>query len=210
MFNLVQQFYGEHSEASSHKDNIERNTNRTSTRIKITEEVLGGNWDALISGRADLVIGASGDTPPGGGFAALPLARIAFVFVAAPKHAITREAQPLAEATILKYRAVSIADTSRSLPPRTSGLLSGQDIFTVPTMRAKVAAHVAGLGVGYLPKHLADPQIKLKQLKILHTVTSRTDVELIIAWRANRTGKALRWFAKMLEDPKVIRQLLAR
>lgn len=204
VFNLVQQFYAEHGEFAGGKPNA----NRASTKIKISEEVLGGGWDALVSGRADLVIGASGDAPPGGGFATLPLARIPFLFVAAPNHPITREAQPLTEDTILKYRAVSVADTSRSLPPRTAGLLSGQDIFTVPTMRAKVAAHVAGLGVGYLPKHMAEPQIKLKKLTALSTLNNRNVAELLIAWRANRTGKALRWFAQQLEKKSTIKRLL--
>src|SRR3954463_14867625 len=33
------------------------------TRLRISHEVLGGVWDALASGRADLGIGASGDAP---------------------------------------------------------------------------------------------------------------------------------------------------
>ena len=38
------------------------------TRLRFSHEVLGGCWDALASGRADLAIGAGGDPPPGGGF----------------------------------------------------------------------------------------------------------------------------------------------
>ncbi len=195
MFPLVRDFYAAHTGTSA-KD-------RASTRIKLSEEVLGGNWDALVTERADLIVGASGESPPGGGFATLPLIGITFAFVAAPGHAITREKLPLSEATILKYRAVSVADSSRNLPPRTSGLLSGQDVFTVPTMRAKIAAHVAGIGVGYLPKHLADVEVKQKRLKILPVAIPRADGELCIAWRASRTGKALRWFAKRLENGEV-------
>ena len=115
------------------------------TRIKLMSEVLGGNWDALVAGRADLVVGAPGDTPSGGGYATLPLCNLQFAFVAAPFHPICREAQPLSEATILKYRAISVADSSRNLPVRTVGLLSGQDVLTVPSMSAKVAAHIAGV-----------------------------------------------------------------
>jgi DNA-binding transcriptional LysR family regulator len=195
---LVTEFYEAH--AAKGKDG-------TSTRIKLSEEVLGGNWDSLLSGRADLVIGASGETPPGGGFATLPLARIPFVFVAAPGHAITGEKQPLTEATILKYRAIVVADSSRNLPPRTTGLLTGQEVFTVPTMRAKIAAHAAGLGVGYLPKNIAEAGAKRKRLKILQTATEKPRAELCIVWHANRSGKALRWFAKRFADENVIAAL---
>ena len=37
------------------------------TEIRLSTEVLAGCWDALLDGRADLVIGAPGDMPPGGG-----------------------------------------------------------------------------------------------------------------------------------------------
>lgn len=197
---LVEAFYREHA-ATDAED-------RASTRIRILEEVLGGNWDSLVSGRADLVVGSSSEVPSSGGYASLPLMRVPFVFVAAPTHPICKEKMPLSEATILKYRSVSIADTSRNLPPRTLGVLEGQDVLTVPNTPAKIAAHVAGLGVGYLPAHVAAPEVKAKRLKILPTEIPRADVELTVIWRANRTGKALRWFAKKLEDPKVVAQLL--
>ena len=37
----------------------------TGTRVKLLHEVLGGTWDALAAGRADLAVGASGDAPSG-------------------------------------------------------------------------------------------------------------------------------------------------
>lgn len=179
------------------------------TRIKLITEVLGGNWDALISGRADLVIGASGDLPSGGGYATLPLGRFQFVFVAAPSHPICNEAQPLSETTIHKYRAVSVADTSRNLPARTVGLLSGQDVLTMPSMSAKIAAHIAGLGVGFLPRDIAEREARAGRLKILNVDIAKPDGEMVIAWRPNRTGKALRWFIKQFQSPDTIQALLS-
>ena len=43
------------------------------TRLQLTREVLGGTWDALAEGRADLAVGASGDAP-GPGYRVRPLA----------------------------------------------------------------------------------------------------------------------------------------
>src|SRR5688572_25404019 len=45
----------------------------TGTRLRLGEEVLGGTWDALASGRADVAIGASGDPPSGRNYATRPL-----------------------------------------------------------------------------------------------------------------------------------------
>jgi DNA-binding transcriptional LysR family regulator len=182
-----------------------------STRLRISEEVLGGNWDALISGRTDLVIGASGERPGGSEFATLALANVEFVFVVAPTHPLARESKgkPLTEAAVLRHRAVSVADSSRNLPPRTSGLLSGQSVFTVPSMRAKVAAHVAGLGVGYLPRTLAEPEIAAGRLIAVEVESTKPQGFMHAAWRANRTGKALRWFLREFEKPEVVASLFA-
>ena len=56
------------------------------TRLRLGAEVLAGTWDALLSGRADLVIGVSGDPPSEGGCSILPLGVVDFVFVVAPDH----------------------------------------------------------------------------------------------------------------------------
>jgi DNA-binding transcriptional LysR family regulator len=181
---------------------------KSGTRIKVSEEVLGGNWDALLSNRADLVIGAAGDRPAGGGFATLPLMPVSFAFAVAPDHPICREPLPLSEATLLKYRAVTAADSSRNLPPRTVGLLSGQDTITVPSMRAKLAAHIAGLGVGYLPLAMAEREVAAGRLRILDVDALRPGGEMIVVWRPNRTGQALRWFIQQLEKPGVRSVLL--
>lgn len=179
------------------------------TRLRISEEVLGGTWDALASGRADLAIGAPGDAPEGRSYATLPLGRMAMAFVAAPSHPIVREPQPLAEEAIVAHRAVSVADSSRLLPARTVGLLSGQDTLTVPTMSAKLAAHVAGLGIGFLPSWMAEREAQAGRLRILQVAAARRDIELVAAWRPASPGKALQWFVKRLQVPGVGAHLLS-
>jgi len=181
----------------------------TGTRLRFAQEVLGGTWDALAAGRADLVIGASGDAPAGGGYASRPIGRVEMVFVAAPFHPICREPEPLATSTIQAHRAVSVADSSRLLPPRTVGLISGQDVLTVPTLEAKVAAHVAGLGVGYLPRWIAEREAYAQRLRILETAAAKGSGELVAAWHPEHAGKALKWFVKRLEDPLIAAALLS-
>jgi DNA-binding transcriptional LysR family regulator len=179
------------------------------TRLRISTEVLGGTWDALASARADLAIGAAGDAPSGRNFATQPLGRIQMVLVAAPFHPICDEPEPLAEAVVSRYRAVSVADTSRLLAPRTVGMLSGRDVLSVPTMEDKAAAHVAGLGVGFLPRALAQREAEAGRLRILRADPERPPADLFVAWRPGDEGNALRWFVKRLADPLVAAELLS-
>ncbi len=173
------------------------------TRIRLSSEVLGGTWDALVSGRADLIVGAPAEAPSGGGYAMLPMGNLDWVFAASPSHPITKETQPLTESVITRYRAVSVADSSRDLPPRTVGLLSGQDVLTVASMTDKLEAQIAGLGVGFLPAPLAAPHIAAGKLVPLEVQFPRAAGARCVAWRPNRTGRALRWFIQQFENPDI-------
>lgn len=181
----------------------------TGTRLRLLHEVLGGTWDALAAGRADLAIGASGEVPAGAAYTSQPIGRVKMVLVAAPFHPLAKEPAPVTEAMLLRHRAVSIADSSRLLPPRTSGLLSGQDVLTVSSLDAKVAAHVAGLGVGWLPRWIAEREAWAGRLVILQPEAPRPPAEMVVAWRPSSAGKAAKWFVKRLEDPLVAASLLS-
>jgi len=178
------------------------------TRLRLLHEVLGGTWDALASGRAELAIGVSGDAPPGG-YATRRLGRFEMAFVAAPFHPICDEPQPLAIEAIRRHRAVSIADSSRLLPPRTVGLFSEHDVLTVPSLQAKIAAQIAGLGVGFLPRGIAEREAHAGHLRILEVASPGPSGDSLIAWRTGREGKALKWFVKRLEDPLVAAELMS-
>src|SRR6185295_3657430 len=96
------------------------------TRLRFAAEVLGGGWDALVSARADLVIAAPGDVPVTGGYTTRLLGHVDWVFAVAPHHPLAALPEPLNREQILVHRAVAVADSSRSLTPRTIGVLSGQ------------------------------------------------------------------------------------
>jgi DNA-binding transcriptional LysR family regulator len=164
------------------------------TRLRISQEVLGGAWDALAEGRVDLVLGASGDPPPGGGYRTRLMAEVPMVFVVAPRHALAKAAEPLAESSILPHRAVVAADSSRRLPPRTVGLLAGQDTLTVADLPAKLAAQVAGLGCGAIPWYLAADDVAAGRLVVKALDTARPPSRAQAAWREPRPGKALAWW----------------
>lgn len=175
-----------------------------STEIRLSSEVLAGCWDALLSGRADLAIGAPGDMPPGGGLNTHPMGSVEFVFAISPDHPLASQPEPLSAVQIGQYRAIVLADTSRGLAARSSGLISGQSRLAVPTAETKAAAHVAGLGVGHLPRHLADPEVALGRLVIRQTAEPRPPVTLQLAWRSDHTGKAMKWMIDRLRNNPLI------
>ena len=192
LFPLIEEFYAEQS----------------GTRIRLAHEVLAGTWDALVSGRAELALGVSGEAPAGGGYALRMLGYKDFVFAVAPTHPLAKLPEPLQREQILAHRAVAIGDSSRNLLPRSVGLLTGQDVLTVPDLESKVAAQVAGLGCGYLPAHAAAPLIKAKRLVAKEVEEIKPAGNLYYAWRAREKGKALRWFLKRLEHQDVRASLL--
>ena len=171
------------------------------TRVKVMREVFGGSWDALLSGRADISLGAPGEAPPSGGFSTKLLGQLEFVFAVAPHHPLASLAEPLNNQDIIQYRAVAAADSSRNLPPRSSGILSGQDVLTVPDMQSKLEAQMAGLGVGYLPSGLAKRYAQSGKLIIKEVAESKTVGPTFLAWTNQRNvqmGKAQQWMVKQL------------
>ena len=178
------------------------------TQIRLFYEVLGGTWDALATGRADLVIGAPGDMPARSGMATrLLCTRSDFVFAISPKHPLAAYAGPIPSSELRRHRAVVIADTSQELTARTVGLLEGQDSLRVPSMAAKASAQVAGLGVGHLPHWLADPEIAAGRLMRKELAEPRQPMPCHIAWRSRNIGKALAWFLAELEKTEQIQAL---
>lgn len=171
------------------------------TRLRFSNEVLGGCWDALVSGRADLAIGASGDGPSGGGYQTRPLGEIDWVFAVAPSHPLAGVAEPLLRTDIVNHRAVAVADSSRNLPPRTTGLLSGQDTLTIADAGIKLQAQAMGLGVGYLPQCLAEAAVNRGELIIKQTEEPKVSQMLFLAWRTAHRGKALKWFVDQVFVP---------
>jgi len=172
---------------------------QSGTRIKLHREVYGGTWDALMSKRADLVIGAPDNGPAGGGYHTRKLCDIEWIFVIAPQHPLARLKDPIPEQVISKYRVIAVADTSRNFAPRTSGIFSGQDVFTVPDFKTKIQAHIMGIGVGFLPRFLIQNELKQGLLIEKKLETSHQNASTFLAWRTGKNGRSLDWFIDKLQ-----------
>ena len=112
--------------------------------LRFTHEVLGGTWEALRDGRADLVIGATNEPPAIPGFKWFELGAMEWVFAVSPRHPLAAVSGALTRDAIGAHRAVVVADSSRRAAGRAYGLLGGQAVLAVPSMRAKILAQRDG------------------------------------------------------------------
>jgi DNA-binding transcriptional LysR family regulator len=187
----------------------------SSTRLSLCEEALSGPWDALVSGRADLILAGlgAGGVPQGGGYEVHELGRLSFDYAVAPSHPLAALAQrhdePVSDDELRPFRAVSVADSSRASPRHSAGLLAGQDTLTVSTMQDKLAAQVAGLGVGFLPQFLAEPAFQAGSLVRLRVAQPRPAASFCLAHRTDGLGGAGRWLARRIQGTPSLLPMLA-
>jgi len=176
---------------------------KSGVTLRITHEVLGGTWEALRDGRADLIVGATNEPP------AIPKLRWAelgvmeWVFAVSPRHPLAKVKQPLEREAILAHRAVVVADSSRRMDVRSYGVLGGQATLAVPGMHEKILAQRDGLGIGWLPRARIASLLKRGELIEMRTADPREPNTLYIAWRGDHDGRAMGWWVAQLQQKRL-------
>jgi DNA-binding transcriptional LysR family regulator len=177
------------------------------TRLRFGQGALAGSWESLLDRRTDLVVGAVGNGPPGGGYQAIPMGIVPFVFAVAPHHPLASVDKPLGKAELLEHRAIVVADSARKVPPRTVGLLFGQETLTVHDMLSKYQMQLAGLGFGHLPEPYARAALASGRLVQKETVEQIPHDTMYLAWRNGDEGAALKWWVERLSRPGTLERL---
>ncbi|PML04180.1 LysR family transcriptional regulator [Vibrio breoganii] len=165
--------------------------------VNLGVEVLGGGWDALHSRRADIVMGANGELPKGL-FSTHKMGEISFVFALSPKHPLANSPNTISNEQLQDYASIVVSDTSQVLPVRDSGLFKSRQLIRVNSMESKISAQIEGLGVGFIPTHLAKPFLESGQLVEKECAIPRPSHEIYLAWHKDQTGKAFEWFIEHL------------
>lgn len=171
------------------------------TQLRIRTETLAGTLEALSSGHADLAIGVVAEATTFAGVQMRSLGTQRFVFAVAPCHPLAQAPEPLGDELIRNFRAIAVADSARQESRLSAGLLPGQETFTVSTMQAKLAAHLRGLGCGFLPSGLAEPYLRAGRLVAKQVERPEHQARTSYAWRTTTkgmTGRALEWWLKQL------------
>ena len=169
--------------------------------INLYEESLTGTLDALVARRADLAIGVDPNSLPEG-IRSRHFADLEMVLAVAPDHPLAEQwrdqQRPLSREALAEHRAVVARDSTRNLAARTVWLQPRQRTLTVDRMRDKIAAQVAGLGIGRLPRHMIADHIAAGRLVQLPELEPSPPEPLHIAWRNGDRGKTLDWFRTAL------------
>ena len=185
------------------------------TRLRLRTDVLAGTWESLVTGQVDLALGVSGEHANPGGIELQPMGDVSFVFCVAPHHPLAAATEPLSDAELVHHRAIAVADTAQRLAPITVNLLPGQDVLTVPHMRAKMEAQLRGLGCGFLPEPMVRPHLEAGHLVKKATTRQAAIGRMFYAWRSERggaasLGRALAWWLQQLESPTTRLALIER
>ncbi|WP_433770338.1 LysR family transcriptional regulator [Pseudomonas putida] len=176
--------------------------------LRITQEVLKGVWEALREGRADLVIGATNEPPAIPSLRWIQLGEMEWVFAVSPKHPLAKAKEPISRATVTQHRAIVVADSSRTTEGRTYGVSGGQPVMAVPSMRAKILAQCAGLGVGWLPRQRVNSLLENGTLIEKKMADPREPNLLYAGWRGDQDGRALNWWLEKLKQPHLANRLV--
>jgi DNA-binding transcriptional LysR family regulator len=181
------------------------------TRLRLRDESLSGTIEALTSGQADLALGVAMESSTSAGLQGILLGELAFVFAVAPHHPLAALPEPLEDDLLQQHRAVAVADSVQRGAAVTLGLLAGQDVLTVPTMRAKFDAQLRGLGAGFVPQAMAQPYLESGRLVVKQTRRSARVARISAAWRTSTApGRALQWWLAQLQSPTTRQALLER
>ncbi|EEX4774112.1 HTH-type transcriptional activator AllS [Escherichia coli] len=161
------------------------------TQFHISRQIYMGVWDSLLYEGFSLAIGVTGTEALANTFSLDPLGSVPWRFVMAADHPLANVEEPLTEAQLRRFPAVNIEDSARTLTKRVAWRLPGQKEIIVPDMETKIAAHLAGVGIGFLPKSLCQSMIDNQQLVSRVIPTMRPPSPLSLAWRKFGSGKAV-------------------
>lgn len=174
------------------------------TRLKFINGVLGGSWEALTEGRADIIVGAMSDPPSISGFGFTLLGQLESVFVVAPHHPLADAEEPLNRRVIKRSRAVIVGDTSRLEPSRSMHLLEDQDAITVFDFKTKLELQISGIGCGYVPRYMAQRFIESGVLVEKQVISHVPFVPVWIGWNEQTAGLASEWWRdQIVNNPEI-------
>jgi DNA-binding transcriptional LysR family regulator len=171
--------------------------------IQLLEESLSGSWEALVSKRADLILGVTGDEPAGGHWYKQAIGQIQMDVYCGSGHEAANLPSPITRQQLQSFTQIVVSDSARNLPHRNVGMLGIKQVLTVSTMDHKYKALINNMGISHLPKHLAEESVKQGLLKRLIIDSDPFPQTLFMAWPKEGTGKANKWLRKQITEQNI-------
>ncbi|MBY6199418.1 DNA-binding transcriptional activator PunR [Vibrio hangzhouensis] len=167
--------------------------------LQINMEVYNGAWEAISEQRADIVIGATSAVPVGGEYGVKKIGSLDWALVMAPSHPCACHTR-LDEAFVSQFPAICIDDTSRVLPKRHTEHYPQQRRLLLPNWFTAIECLKKGVGIGYMPRHIAQPLIDYGLLVERALVDSQLSSECCLVWRKHDNHNLLEWMLDYLGD----------
>lgn len=167
------------------------------TRVQLSEVILSGAIDALVSEKAELVIGV--ETPAG--YLSDPLIEVELLAVAHRDHPLQQLDREITSTDLAQHMHVVISDSGEH-EKMDVGWLSSQDRWTVSSIDSALNAIEHGLGYGWLPiNRLAEPLAEghLKPLLLEQGATYKAYLYISYGHPHN-IGPATRELADIIKD----------
>ncbi|MGI3026684.1 DNA-binding transcriptional activator PunR [Vibrio cholerae] len=173
--------------------------------LQINMEVFNGSWEAISQGRADIVIGATSAVPVGGDFEVRDMGILDWAFVMSPAHPCVRE-QVLTEAFVSQFPAICLDDTSSVLPKRHTGHYPQQRRLLLPNWYSAIECLKNGVGVGYMPRHMAQPLLASGQSVEKMLPDEKPLSQCCLVWRKDDNHKLIEWMVNYLGSSEQLHQ----
>jgi DNA-binding transcriptional LysR family regulator len=161
--------------------------------IDIREEALNGSWEVLMKDQVDLVLGGIEPIPVNKGIRAEAIGNLELVYVAAPFHPLAQGKGSFSAEQLRHERRVVTHDSAKDSITWSRGLHDSNKHFYVPNANSKRMAQIAGIGIGFLPRHLVAEDLSAGRLIELELTEKHTTPNtLYMAWKTVNRGKGLK------------------
>lgn len=173
--------------------------------LQINMEVFNGSWEAISQERADIVIGATAAIPVGGDFEVREMGILDWAFVMSPSHPCVKQ-QVLSEEYVSQYPAICLDDTSNLLPKRHTVHYPKQRRLLLPNWYSAIECLKNGVGVGYMPRHIARPLIAEGLLVEKILPEEKPLSHCCLVWRKDENHKMIQWMVDYLGSSEQLYQ----
>ncbi|WP_426617550.1 LysR family transcriptional regulator [Raoultella sp. R2A007] len=167
---MVNQFYQQH----------------TLAQLRFLREASSHGWDALVEGRADMVLGVVCDPPAIGGYGFSLLGELAYGLVVAPQHPLAALTAPLNWRILKRHRAIAI---DGQWPP-----IDDQDCLVAYDYPGLLMLIAAGLGWGYVPQYLVRAQLDSGELVEKAVASHFPSHRAWLGWNDQTSGRSCDWW----------------
>lgn len=155
------------------------------TRLHLHFEAVGGPWERLIDGEADLILHWIDKSDPR--VESVDLCKVQFIPVVAPDFLPERTGHPITPDQMHAFTQCVMRDTARHSPQQDYFMIEGAPQCLVADQGMKKEIILQGLGWGHMPRFLIEEELRDGRLQSIagRHLPGRTE-ELVVARRRDR------------------------